>query len=131
LSRRTRSIRYGGSVLLVLVGIGCGALIRGSAGGTLATVFVGLGLVGVVSLVFYEVGLTEDRDRDIAARGRVADPDPQGAPGPSPARAGEAPDAEPGSESSPPPPPGDAHSSGRPPRHRPPDRMRGHRRRLR
>jgi hypothetical protein len=63
LSRRTRMIRYGGSIFLVFAGICCGALIRGSTGGTLATVFVGLGLVGVVSLVFYEVGLTEDRER--------------------------------------------------------------------
>jgi hypothetical protein len=160
LSRRTRSIRYGGSVLLVLIGIGCGALIRGSAGGTLATVFVGLGLVGVVSLVFYEVGLTEDRDReDIAARGRVADldspaghgrsparagdeqgrrgPSParagdeQGRRGPSPARAGDDPDDEPSSASPPHEPQAGARPPRRPPRHHAPDRMRGRRRRLR
>jgi len=142
LSRRTRSIRYGGSVLLVLIGIGCGALIRGSAGGTLATVFVGLGLVGVVSLVFYEVGLTEDRDRE--ARGRLTDPDSQGVRGPSPGPAGDEPggrgpsppaggdpDAEPPPASSPPQAQTGAHSPARPPRHRAPDRMRGRRRRLR
>jgi hypothetical protein len=63
LTRRTRAIRYGASTALVLAGVACGALISGSAGGTLATVLVGIGLVGVVSLVFYEVGLTEDRER--------------------------------------------------------------------
>ena len=63
MSRRTRTIRYGASILLILVGVLCGIAISGSAGGTLATVFVGLGLVGVVSLIFYEVGLTEDRER--------------------------------------------------------------------
>jgi hypothetical protein len=131
LSRRTRSIRYGGSIFLVLVGVGCGALIRGTAGGTLATVFVGLGLIGVVSLLFYEVGLTEDRDRERSAQGRLADLHGQAAGGASPAGAGEQPDAEPGSDGSPSQPQADAHSPGRPPRHRPPDRMRGRRRRLR
>jgi hypothetical protein len=61
-------VRYGASVAVALVGVACGALIPGTAGGTAATVLVGLGLVGIVSLVFYEVGLTEDRDR--AADGR-------------------------------------------------------------
>ncbi|MGZ4246572.1 MAG: hypothetical protein ACXVSE_19990 [Solirubrobacteraceae bacterium] len=53
---------------VAVVGVACGALIPGSAGGTAATVLVGLGLVGVVSLIFYEIGLTEDRDRAREAR---------------------------------------------------------------
>jgi hypothetical protein len=122
-SRRTRSIRYGASILLVLIGIGCGALISGSTGGTLATVFVGLGLVGVVSLVFYEVGLTEDRDRtralDERERDRVRALDER-----EPDRPG--PEEPPDSSSRPPAPP---HPSG--PTRRRPDRMRGQRRRLR
>ncbi len=97
-------MRYGGSIFLVLVGVVCGIAISGSAGGTLATVFVGLGLVGVVSLIFYEVGLTEDRDRD-RERGRPPVP-----PTPSPAAS-----AKPHDE----------------PRRSLPDRMRGQRRRLR
>ena len=63
MTRRTRALRYGASVVVVLVGIACGAIIPGSAGGTAATVLVGIGFVGIVSLLFYEVGLTEDRDR--------------------------------------------------------------------
>jgi hypothetical protein len=63
-SRQTRVIRYGASIAVALVGVACGALIPGTAGGTAATVLVGIGLVGVVSLLFYEVGLTEDRDRE-------------------------------------------------------------------
>ena len=62
-TRRTRALRYGASVAVALVGIACGAIIPGSAGGTAATVLVGIGLVGIVSLIFYEVGLTEDRER--------------------------------------------------------------------
>jgi hypothetical protein len=67
-SRRTRTLRYGASIVVALVGVACGALIPGTAGGTAATVLVGFGLVGVVSLIFYDVGLTEDRDRAASAR---------------------------------------------------------------
>ena len=70
MSRQTRTLRYGASIAVALVGVACGALIPGTAGGTAATVLVGIGLVGVVSLLFYEVGLTEDRDRE---RARGAD----------------------------------------------------------
>jgi hypothetical protein len=63
MSRRARTLRYGAAIAVALVGVGCGALIPGSAGGTAATVLVGIGLVGIVSLIFYEVGLTEDRER--------------------------------------------------------------------
>jgi hypothetical protein len=67
-----RTLRYGASIVVALVGVACGALIPGTAGGTAATVLVGIGLVGVVSLIFYEVGLTEDRDREADARRRSA-----------------------------------------------------------
>jgi hypothetical protein len=63
LTRRWRSLRYGASAALVLAGVACGALISGTTGGTLATALIGLGLLGIVSLIFYEVGLSEDRDR--------------------------------------------------------------------
>jgi hypothetical protein len=58
-----RALRYGVAVAIVIVGILCGAIIPGTTGGTICTAVVGIGLVGVVSLVFYDVGLTEDRDR--------------------------------------------------------------------
>ena len=109
MSRRTRALRYGASIAVALVGVACGALIPGTAGGTAATVLVGLGLVGIVSLVFYEVGLTEDRDRARAAQlseGREA---PGGQPPESPKSAR-------------------GHQEGRP---RIADRRRGQRRRLR
>jgi hypothetical protein len=63
-SRRWRTTRYGASLAVALVGAALGATIPGTLGGTLATVLVGIGLVGVVSLIFYEVGLSEDRDRE-------------------------------------------------------------------
>jgi hypothetical protein len=58
-----RAIRYGAAIAVVVVGILCGAIIPGTLGGTVCTAVVGVGLVAVVSLVFYDVGLTEDRDR--------------------------------------------------------------------
>jgi hypothetical protein len=106
-SRRTRTLRYGASIAVALVGVVCGVLIPGSAGGTAATILVGLGLVGVVSLMFYEVGLTEDRDRAARARRAGAEQEDQRPP------------RDPGS-------PGE-HRGGRPRRL---ERRRGQRRRL-
>jgi hypothetical protein len=50
--------------LLVVAGVVCAAVIVTEIGEILATVFVGLGLVGVIGLVFLEVGLSEDRERE-------------------------------------------------------------------
>jgi membrane protein involved in colicin uptake len=58
-----RALRYGAAIAVVVVGILCGAIIPGTLGGTICTAVVGVGLVAVISLVFYDVGLTEDRDR--------------------------------------------------------------------
>jgi hypothetical protein len=63
LKRSRRALRYGVAIGVVVVGVLCGAIIPGTLGGTICTAVVGIGLVGVVSLVFYDVGLTEDRDR--------------------------------------------------------------------
>jgi hypothetical protein len=101
LTRRWRTRRYGPAIGLAVVGVACGATIHGTLGGTLATALIGIGLVGVLSLVFYEVGLSEDRDR--AARRSPTQPP----------EAPEHPDARPLSAA------------------RRPDRMRGQRRRLR
>jgi hypothetical protein len=101
LTRRWRTLRYGAAVGLAVVGVACGVTIPGTLGGTLATALIGVGLVGVLSLVFYEIGLSEDRDR--AAR----------RPPTGPPEAAEHPDARPR------------------PAVQQPDRMRGRRRRLR
>jgi hypothetical protein len=101
LTRRWRTLRYGAAIGLAVVGVACGATIPSTLGGTLATALIGIGLVGVLSLVFYEIGLSEDRDR-AARRPPVQAP---------------APPEHPDSRARPAP--------------RRPDRMRGHRRRLR
>lgn len=118
MSRRTRILRYGASIVVVLAGIACGAIIPGSAGGTAATVLVGIGLVGVVSLLFYEVGLTEDRERAKQQRGgERTERGPGGGGSPPEAEARHEPGGAPGE-----------HQGGR---IRPLDRRRGQRRRLR
>jgi hypothetical protein len=63
MSRRSRIAGFGSAGLLVLLGIGCAVIFSGTLGQNLAFVLVALGLVLATSLVFYEVGLTEDRAR--------------------------------------------------------------------
>jgi hypothetical protein len=62
-SRRSRIVGFGSAGLLVLAGIACAVAFGGTLGQNLAFVLVALGLVLATSLVFYEVGLTEDRAR--------------------------------------------------------------------
>ena len=69
-----RAMRYGIAIAVVVVGILCGAIIPGTLGGTICTAIVGIGLVAVISLVFYDVGLTEDRDRAQRRRASEAPP---------------------------------------------------------
>jgi hypothetical protein len=49
--------------LLVIAGAVCAAVIGGETGEILALGLIGLGFVAVTSLVFLEVGLSEDRER--------------------------------------------------------------------
>ncbi len=63
MSSKGRGIGYGSALLLVLVGVGAGIAFGGTFGQVLALVLVGLGFVLAVALVFYEVGLSEDRER--------------------------------------------------------------------
>jgi uncharacterized protein HemX len=63
MSRRSRIAGFGSAGLLVLLGIACAVVFSGALGQNLAFVLVALGLVLATSLVFYEVGLTEDRAR--------------------------------------------------------------------
>jgi fatty acid desaturase len=74
MSRRSRIIWFGGAGVLVLAGIGAAIAVGGTFGQVLALVLIGLGLVLATALVFYEVGLSEDRERaqeDAAAEREV------------------------------------------------------------
>jgi hypothetical protein len=63
LTRRSRISAYGGAGALVIAGVACAALVPGTTGQVLAMALIGVGLVGVVSFVFLEIGLSEDRER--------------------------------------------------------------------
>jgi hypothetical protein len=63
-STRSRIVVYGAAGLLVLAGGLCGGLVSGETGEILALVLCGIGLVALVGLVFMEVGLSEDRERE-------------------------------------------------------------------
>jgi hypothetical protein len=79
-SKRSRIVAFGGAGLLIVLGAIGGALIGGGTGQVVAMVLIGIGLVAVVSLIFYEVGLSEDAQRAREAR-RTTTPGP-----PSPTR---------------------------------------------
>jgi hypothetical protein len=70
MSQRRRIVAFGSVALLILAGVLCAAVIGGGTGETLALVLIGLGLVLATSLVFLEIGLSEDRERDRAGAER-------------------------------------------------------------
>ena len=61
---RGRIVSFGSAGVLVLVGSLLAVLLGGEAGQILALVLIGLGLVSATGLVFLEVGLSEDRERE-------------------------------------------------------------------
>jgi hypothetical protein len=68
MSRRSRIVGFGSAGVLVVLGIVCAIAFSGGLGQNLAFTLVALGLVLATALVFYEVGLTEDKDREREAR---------------------------------------------------------------
>ena len=68
MTARARIAAYGLAALLIVAGAVCAATVGGQTGGVLALVLIGLGFVGITGLVFLEVGLSEDRERERALR---------------------------------------------------------------
>jgi hypothetical protein len=135
-SRRSRIVGFGSAGLLVLAGVACAVIFSGTVGQNLAFALVAIGLVVATCLVFYEVGLTEDRDRArqrrAADRARKDDVNEAGADGGKDAGADAGKDAgkDAGRDAEPPRPSAGTHDAGR--SHAPGlDRMRRRPRRLR
>lgn len=63
MSRRSRIVGFGTAALLVAVGVAGAVILIGTFGQILAFVLISVGLVLATGLVFYEVGLSEDRER--------------------------------------------------------------------
>jgi hypothetical protein len=64
MTARRRLLWFGGSGLVVVLGVIAGPLIGGITGEAIMIALEGLGGIAIVSLVFLEVGLSEDRERD-------------------------------------------------------------------
>jgi hypothetical protein len=65
---RGRVLSFGSAVALMVAGAIAGAIIGGVAGEAIAIGTVSIGAIGVVSLIFLEVGLSEDHAREREAR---------------------------------------------------------------
>jgi hypothetical protein len=59
---RSRALAFGSAAALVVAGALCALLIDGLTGEVLAIALITFGLGAVVLLVFFEVGLSEDRE---------------------------------------------------------------------
>jgi hypothetical protein len=64
MTARNRLIWFGGSGILIVLGLVAGRLIGGITGEAVAIALYCLGGIAIVSLVFLEVGLSEDRARE-------------------------------------------------------------------
>jgi hypothetical protein len=72
MSTRARIFGFGAAAVLVIAGIACAVFVAGGTGEVLILVFTGTGFIVATSLVFLEVGLSEDRERarELERRGR-------------------------------------------------------------
>jgi hypothetical protein len=61
---RPRIFAFGSAGLVVVAGALCGILIGGVLGSSLAIALISLGLGAALLLVFFEVGLSEDHERE-------------------------------------------------------------------
>jgi hypothetical protein len=70
MSKRSRILAFGAAAALVVLGAAGAAVFSGTLGQVVAFVLIGTGVVLATSLVFLEVGLSEDRQlaREQAAR---------------------------------------------------------------
>jgi hypothetical protein len=83
MSRRSRIIGFGSAAALVVAGVVGAVLVNGMPGQILSIVLIALGLVLATALVFFEVGLSEDRERAREEARRRPPPSP-GTQAPSP-----------------------------------------------
>jgi heme A synthase len=73
-SRQSRIVGFGAAALMVLAGILAAVFVSDGTGQIVAMVLIGLGLVLATSLVFLEVGLSEDRELAREAKRRQRPP---------------------------------------------------------
>jgi hypothetical protein len=71
---RSRIVGFGSAALLVVAGVACGLLVGGLTGQVLLIALIALGLGAALLLVFLEVGLSEDQEREREERRRPPGP---------------------------------------------------------
>jgi hypothetical protein len=64
MSSRNRVLSFGGSALAIVLGGVISLVVHGIAGEAVSLSLVSLGAIAIVSLLFLEVGLSEDRERE-------------------------------------------------------------------
>jgi len=64
MSSRNRVLSFGGSALVIVLGGVIALIVNGTTGEAISLALVSLGSIAIVSLVFLEVGLSEDRERE-------------------------------------------------------------------
>src|ERR1019366_8476132 len=78
MTSRTRLLSFGSAAVLIVLGVIAGPVLGGITGEAIAIALVSLGAIAVVSLVFLEVGLSEDRERARERAVRKVRPRPPG-----------------------------------------------------
>ena len=63
MSRRARFLAFGSAAGLIVIGAIAGLIIGGYTGEIVGVTLGTLGLGAILLLVFFEIGLSEDRDR--------------------------------------------------------------------
>jgi hypothetical protein len=69
MTRRNRVLGFGGCLLVLVIAPILGTLVGGVTGEAVAIALASLGGIALVSLVFLEIGLSEDRERARSERG--------------------------------------------------------------
>jgi hypothetical protein len=82
MTTKARIAAYGSAGALLVAGIVCEAAVNGGAGQIVGFTLIGLGGITLISLVFLEIGLSEDRER--AAEEHPPTPSPRPQPKPAP-----------------------------------------------
>ena len=68
---RTRLLSFGAAAVLIVLGVVAGPVLGGITGEAVAIALLSVGAIAIVSLVFLEVGLSEDRERARERAGRT------------------------------------------------------------
>jgi hypothetical protein len=63
MTSRARLLSFGAAAVLIVLGVIAGPVLGGITGEAIAIALVSVGGIAIVSLVFLEVGLSEDRER--------------------------------------------------------------------